>query len=127
MINYSEARTRNIRRPPPPPPLLSASSTKTQKTMPEIPTSYRDATSILELLERDERTNGARTSGAGRRTTGKGKGVAVESGAGRSTTGKVKGVAVTSGVEYIPYSPPATSANPRASQAAGSGIKLSRQ
>ncbi|CAN0066058.1 unnamed protein product, partial [Ectocarpus fasciculatus] len=27
------------------------------KTMPEIPSTYRDATSILELLERDERTN----------------------------------------------------------------------
>ncbi|CAM9280385.1 unnamed protein product [Ectocarpus fasciculatus] len=72
-------------------------------TMPEIPVALRDVTSIIGLLERDDRIN------AGRANMSNGKGT------------------VESGVEYILYSPPSTNADPCASHMAESGIGLSRQ
>lgn len=82
---------------------------KPQGTMPEIPVGLRDVTSIIGLLERDDRINAGRVNGAGRGNVSKGKGT------------------VESGVEFIPYSPPSTNAEPCASHVPDSGIVLSWQ
>ncbi|CAM9778533.1 unnamed protein product [Ectocarpus sp. 4 AP-2014] len=78
-------------------------------TMPEIPVGLRDVTSIIGLLERDDRINAGRVNGAGRGNISKGKGT------------------VESGVEFIPYSSPSTNAEPCASHVPDSGIGLSWQ